>query len=66
MALHEIIHTQGAVLYGSPNSNGTHHCWRDKDVMCYSYRDGSEPCPTAQREQVDCAHTGAGTDSNGQ
>ena len=35
-ALHEVLHTLGAVQPGSPNYDNNGHCSDDFDVMCYS------------------------------
>lgn len=42
VALHELVHTFGAVNNSSPHHTGHSHCWDDQDVMCYD-DDGSGP-----------------------
>jgi hypothetical protein len=63
--LHELMHTQGSVLFSSPNSNGEHHCRGDEDVMCTAYGDGSEPCPSGAKALVDCGRNAVGGDTDG-
>jgi hypothetical protein len=64
VVLHEIMHTQGSVLFTSPNSDQGHHCRGTADAMCTAYG-SSEPSPTSPREQLDCGRTGTGGDSDG-
>lgn len=63
--LEEIMHTQGSVLFSSPNSDGGHHCKGTADEMCGGYG-SSEPCPSLPPSNVDCGHNGTGADSDGQ
>lgn len=64
--LHEVMHTQGSVLFNSPNSDGGHHCRGDHDVMCTAYGDGFEPCPNGATNLVDCGRNAVGGDTDGQ
>ncbi|QWC85015.1 hypothetical protein KLP28_16000 [Nocardioidaceae bacterium] len=58
-ALHELLHTMGALQDSAPNSSGSGHCSDAADVMCYddSASGGGAPrqvCPEQQRWQLDC------------
>ncbi|MFP5353247.1 MAG: hypothetical protein ACLGIB_11890 [Actinomycetota bacterium] len=50
--MHENGHTQGAVLTGAPDEDGTNHCTDQIDVMCYP--SVSSPCPTTL--MFDCGY----------
>ena len=58
-ALHELLHTLGALQDSAPHASGRGHCTDAADVMCYddSAAGGKKPtlvCPTADRWQIDC------------
>lgn len=43
VALHEMLHTLGAVQFGAPNSSGGGHCTDEWDIMCYADGTPSNP-----------------------
>ena len=54
---HEVMHTLGSIMDGSPNSNRAGHCSDDGDLMCYA--DGSgvplrQVCPASHEPLFDC------------
>ena len=59
MAAHELTHTLGAVLPGSPNSGGAAGCLDDYDLLCgadRSVRPVRAVCPRKHENRLDCGH----------
>lgn len=60
-ALHELIHTFGAVAATAPHFTGGYHCTDEYDAECYN--DGATmgivmtyPCPSSHEWLLDCNH----------
>jgi ricin-type beta-trefoil lectin protein/fibronectin type III domain protein len=59
MAAHELTHTLGAILTGSPNASGAGGCTDDYDVLCGPDRSGKPmraACPRKHETRLDCGH----------
>jgi hypothetical protein len=59
MAAHELTHTLGAILTGSPNASGAGGCTDDYDVLCGPDRSGRPvraACPRKHETRLDCGH----------
>ncbi|WP_285474000.1 RICIN domain-containing protein [Actinoplanes sp. NBRC 101535] len=59
VAAHELTHTLGATLIGSPNSTGTGSCTDEYDLLCGEDRSGRamrEECPKKHSIRLDCGH----------
>ncbi len=58
-AAHELTHTLGAILHGSPNSSGGGSCTDDYDLLCGPDHSGAairSVCPRAHEVRLDCGH----------
>jgi hypothetical protein len=59
MAAHELAHTLGAILTGSPNASGAGGCTDDYDLLCGPDRSGKPvraACPRKHETRLDCGH----------
>lgn len=59
MAAHQLTHTLGAGLRGSPNSTGGGSCTDDYDLLCGPDRSGAAlrtVCPKKHETRLDCGH----------
>jgi hypothetical protein len=59
MAAHELTHSLGAVLQGSPNSSGGGSCTDDYDLLCGKDRSNAAVrtiCPRKHENRLDCGH----------
>jgi hypothetical protein len=58
MAAHELTHTLGAVLHGSPNASGAGGCLDDYDLLCgrTAPAAGAHVCPKKHENRLDCGH----------
>ncbi|WP_127503121.1 RICIN domain-containing protein [Actinoplanes solisilvae] len=59
MAAHELTHSLGATLIGSPNSSGAGGCLDDHDLLCGPDRSGKPvrtACPKKHETRLDCGH----------
>ncbi|WP_229072510.1 RICIN domain-containing protein [Actinoplanes sp. DH11] len=59
VAAHELTHTLGAVLLGSPNSTGAGSCTDDFDLLCGEDRSGKavrQLCEKKHEIRLDCGH----------
>jgi hypothetical protein len=59
MAAHELTHTLGATLTGSPNASGAGGCTDDYDLLCGPDRSGRPvraACPRKHESRLDCGH----------
>ena len=59
MGAHQLTHTLGAGLLGSPNSTGAGGCTDDYDLLCGPDRSGASVrsvCPKKHETRLDCGH----------
>jgi hypothetical protein len=59
VAAHQLTHTLGASLQGSPNSTGAGGCTDDYDLLCGPDRSGTavrSVCPKKHENRLDCGH----------
>ncbi len=59
MAAHQLTHSLGAILQGSPNSSGAGGCTDDADLLCGPDRTNSTVravCPKKHENRLDCGH----------
>lgn len=64
VATHQLVHTLGAVLPGSPNSNGAGQCTDEYDLLCAPSEAGTAAaakpvrrvCPDKHEQRLDCNH----------
>ncbi|MEU4428981.1 hypothetical protein AB0F81_50945 [Actinoplanes sp. NPDC024001] len=59
VAAHELTHSLGAILSGSPNATGAGSCTDDHDLLCGPDRSGKPirtACPKKHEIRLDCGH----------
>jgi hypothetical protein len=59
VAAHELTHTLGSILAGSPNASGAGGCTDDYDLLCGPDRSGKPvraACPRKHETRLDCGH----------
>ncbi len=54
---HEVLHSLGAVIPGTPGHTPGNHCVDDYDILCYRDHDSvtmTYPCGISQEDRIDC------------